>query len=57
MGGVHRPTAADGLPAVEVTQMANLTSASKELEKLVLGRALRHDANPDHALVRQQRRR
>ena len=26
--------------------MANLTSASKELEKLVLGRALRHDANP-----------
>jgi phage terminase large subunit-like protein len=37
----------DGIPAVEVAQtMANLTSASKELEKLVLSRRLRHDGHP-----------
>lgn len=38
---------ADGLPAVEVPQtMANLTSASKELEKLVLSGRLHHDGHP-----------
>jgi phage terminase large subunit-like protein len=37
----------DGVPAVEVAQtMANLTSASKELEKLILGRKLHHDGHP-----------
>jgi phage terminase large subunit-like protein len=37
----------DGVPAVEVAQtMANLTSASKELEKLVLSGMLHHDGNP-----------
>jgi phage terminase large subunit-like protein len=37
----------DGLPAVEVPQtMANLTSASKELEKLVLSGTIRHDGHP-----------
>ena len=37
----------DGVPAVEVAQtMANLTSASKELEKLVLSRRLHHDGHP-----------
>src|SRR5438093_12507005 len=37
----------DGVPAVEVAQtMANLTSASKELEKLILGRQLHHDGHP-----------
>jgi phage terminase large subunit-like protein len=37
----------DGIPVVEVTQtMANLTSASKAFETLVLSRKLRHDANP-----------
>jgi phage terminase large subunit-like protein len=38
---------ADGIPAVEVAQtMANLTTASKELEKLVLSGRLRHDGHP-----------
>jgi len=38
---------ADGIPAVEVAQtMANLTSASKELEKLVLSGGLHHDGHP-----------
>jgi phage terminase large subunit-like protein len=37
----------DGVPAVEVPQtMANLTSASKALETLVLSGKLRHDGNP-----------
>jgi phage terminase large subunit-like protein len=37
----------DGVPAVEVAQtMANLTSPSKELEKLVLSGRLRHDGHP-----------
>lgn len=36
-----------GVPAFEVAQsMANLTSASKELEKLVLSGRLRHDGYP-----------
>jgi phage terminase large subunit-like protein len=38
---------ADTVPAFEVPQtMANLTSASKELEKLVLSRRIRHDGHP-----------
>jgi phage terminase large subunit-like protein len=38
---------ADGVPAFEVPQtMANLTSASKELEKLVLSGKIRQDGNP-----------
>jgi phage terminase large subunit-like protein len=38
---------ADGLPIFEVSQtMANLTASSKELEKLILSRRLRHDGNP-----------
>jgi phage terminase large subunit-like protein len=38
---------ADGIPAVEVAQtMANLTSASKALETLVLSGKLRHDGQP-----------
>lgn len=37
----------DGLPAVEVPQtMANLTSASKALEALVLSAQIRHDGHP-----------
>jgi len=37
----------DGMPAVEVGQtMANLSGASKELERLVLSGRLRHAANP-----------
>ncbi len=37
----------DGVPAFEVPQtMANLTSASKALEMLILSRRLRHDGNP-----------
>jgi phage terminase large subunit-like protein len=37
----------DGVPAVEVAQtMANLTSASKALEQLVLSQKLRHDGHP-----------
>lgn len=37
----------DSLPAVEVAQtMANLTSASKALETLILSGKLRHDGNP-----------
>jgi phage terminase large subunit-like protein len=39
--------AADNVPVVEVPQtMANLTSASKELEKLVLSAKIRHDGHP-----------
>jgi phage terminase large subunit-like protein len=38
---------ADGLPAVPVPQtMANLTSAAKELERLVLAGQLHHDGHP-----------
>jgi phage terminase large subunit-like protein len=38
---------ADGVPAVEVAQtMANLTSASKALETLVLSGKLHHDGHP-----------
>jgi phage terminase large subunit-like protein len=37
----------DGVPAVEVPQsMSNLTSASKELERLILSGQLRHDGHP-----------
>jgi phage terminase large subunit-like protein len=37
----------DGIPAVEVPQtMANLTAASKELERLILSRRVRHDGHP-----------
>jgi phage terminase large subunit-like protein len=37
----------DGVPAVEVAQtMANLTSASKALEQMVLSRQIRHDGHP-----------
>jgi phage terminase large subunit-like protein len=37
----------DGLPIVEVQQsMKNLSHATKELERLVLGRRLAHDGNP-----------
>jgi phage terminase large subunit-like protein len=37
----------DGLPIVEVQQsMKNLSHATKELERLVLGRRLAHDENP-----------
>lgn len=37
----------NGVPAVEVAQtMANLTTASKALETLVLSRKLRHDGHP-----------
>ena len=37
----------DGLPAVTVAQtMANLTSASKTFERLILSRQLRHDGHP-----------
>jgi phage terminase large subunit-like protein len=38
---------ADGLPIYEAPQtMANLTSASKELEKLILSKRIHHDGNP-----------
>jgi phage terminase large subunit-like protein len=37
----------DGVPVIAVDQtMAKLTTPSKELERLVLSGALRHDANP-----------